>query len=272
MRFLALVASCLLALVLAGCGGDDESAGSPQVTQPSVPVDTEPQSDEEEREDEDPIIISVYFLRDGQVGLARRYAVEGEPRVGGVALKQLLGGPNAAERAAGLTTEIPAGTRLEQLSISDGVADAQFSRDLSPPATAQVVYTLTQFPTVRRVSVNGDRPLARTDLEELTPPIFVETPAPGDDVSSPVRITGTANMFEATFQVEVVDGNGKVVGKRFVTATSGSGMRGTFDAQVPFRVREKGPGKLLLFELSAEDGSRIHEVEIPLGLLPPATS
>jgi germination protein M len=270
MRFLALVASCLLVLVLAGCGGEDESAGTSPTTEPTVPAETieETQSDEEEREDDDPIIISVYFLRDGQVGLARRYAVEGDPRVGSIALRQLVAGLNAAERAAGLTTEIPAGTRLERLTISDGVANAQLSRDLSPAAAAQVIYTLTQFPTARRVSLNGAAPKGRADLEQLTPPIFVEVPAPGDDVSSPLRITGTANTFEATFQVEVVDSGGKVVGKRFVTATSGSGTRGTFDAEVPFHVRERGPGKLVVFELSAEDGSRMHEVEIPLELLP----
>jgi hypothetical protein len=37
---------------------------------------------------------------------------------------------------------------------------------------------------------------------------------------------------------------------------------------VPFQVAEKGQGKLVVYELSAEDGSRLHEVEIPLGLVP----
>jgi hypothetical protein len=118
------------------------------------------------------------------------------------------------------------------------------------------------------VSINGQAPLARADLEELTPPIFVEVPAPGYSVSSPLLISGTANTFEATFQVEILDGDGRVVGKRFVTATSGSGTRGTFQAKVPFRVAQKGPGKLVVYELSAEDGTRMHEVEIPLELVP----
>jgi hypothetical protein len=37
---------------------------------------------------------------------------------------------------------------------------------------------------------------------------------------------------------------------------------------VPFKVAEQGPGKLVVYELSAEDGSRLHEVEIPLELVP----
>jgi Immunoglobulin-like domain of bacterial spore germination/Sporulation and spore germination len=268
MRSLALAASCLLVLALAGCGSDDEgsSPGGTTTQSPAQTTDPPAQTSTEE-EHAEPIVISVYFLRDGKVGLTRRNAILGA-KVGTAAVEQLLAGPTSTDRAAGLTTAIPAGTRLERLSIDAGTATADFSRELSPAAAAQVVYTLTEFPTVRRASIDGAAPLGRADLEELTPPILVEVPAPGYSVSSPLLITGTANTFEATFQVEVVDSGGKVVGKRFVTATSGSGTRGTFDAEVPFHVRERGPGKLVLFELSAEDGSRIHEVEIPLELLP----
>jgi Immunoglobulin-like domain of bacterial spore germination/Sporulation and spore germination len=269
MRFLALAASCLFLLAAAGCGSDDDSSSrGTTATEPPAQTTDPPAQTETEEEHENPIVISLYFLRDGQVGHARRRAGEEGPKVGTAAVEQLLAGPSAVDRAAGLRTAIPEGTRLEGLSIADGTASADLSRDLSPAAAAQVVYTLTQFPTVLRVSVNGASPVRRADLEELTPPIFVEVPAPGDEVSSPMQISGTANTFEATFQVEVLDADGEVVGKRFVTATSGSGTRGTFEAKVPFRATTKGPGKLVVYELSAEDGSRIHEVEIPLELVP----
>jgi hypothetical protein len=268
MRSLALAASCLLVLAPAGCGGDEEgsSPGAP-TTRPPVQT-TDPPAQTATEVPEDPIVVSLYFLRDGQVGHARRLAGEEGGKIGTATVEQLLAGPSAEDRAAGLTTAIPAGTRLERLAISDGTAKVELSRDLSTAAAAQVVYTLTQFPTVRRVSIGGEAPQARTDFEEQTPPIFVELPAPGDSVSSPLQITGTANTFEATFQVEILDAEGRVIGKRFVTATSGSGTRGQFQAKVPFRVAEKGPGKLVVYELSAEDGSRLHEVEIPLELVP----
>jgi germination protein M len=268
MRSLALAGSCLLALALAGCGSDDEgSSPGGTTTQPPAQTTDPPAQTSTEEEHAEPIVISVYFLRDGKVGLTRRNAIVGA-KVGTAAVEQLLAGPTSTDRAAGLTTAIPAGTRLERLSIDAGTATADFSRELSPAAAAQVVYTLTQFPNVRRVSVDGAAPLGRADLEELTPPIFVEVPAPGYSVSSPLLITGTANTFEATFQVEILDASGQVVGKRFVTATSGSGTRGTFQAKVPFQVAEEGPGKLVVYELSAEDGARLHEVEIPLELVP----
>jgi germination protein M len=268
MRFLALAASCLIVLALVGCGSDDDTSSPNTATQPPSETTESPAETEEEEEegDRDPVLISVYFLRDGQVGLARRHSFEGA-KVGTAAVEQLLAGPSAADRAAGLTTAIPAGTRLESLSIDEGVAHVELSRPLGEAATAQVVYTVTQFPPVRRVEIEGEQHV-RSDFEELTPPIFVEVPAPGETVSSPLRISGTANTFEATFQVEVLEESERVIGKRFVTATSGSGTRGTFHAEVPFKADEKRPGKLVLYELSAEDGSRIHEVEIPLELIP----
>jgi hypothetical protein len=84
-------------------------------------------------------------------------------------------------------------------------------------------------------------------------------------VSSPLRVFGTANTFEATFEYELLDADGKVLSKHFVTATSGSGTRGTYDFTIRYDT-PGGPGKLVVYELSAADGSRIHQVEIPLTL------
>jgi hypothetical protein len=82
-------------------------------------------------------------------------------------------------------------------------------------------------------------------------------------VTSPLRARGTANTFEATFQYDLRAG-GKVLKTHFVTATSGTGTRGTFAVDIPFAA--SGQGMLVVYELSAKDGSRIHEVAIPLVL------
>ena len=84
-------------------------------------------------------------------------------------------------------------------------------------------------------------------------------------MSSPLRVTGTADTFEATFDYDLLDPAGKVLSHHFVTATSGSGTRGTFDFTIPFEA-PNGLGKLVVYERSAADGSRIHQVEIPLTL------
>ena len=48
--------------------------------------------------------------------------------------------------------------------------------------------------------------------------------------------------------------------------TSGSGTRGTFDVTIPYPGGHGGRGKLVVFESSAKDGSRINVVPIPVTL------
>ena len=110
--------------------------------------------------------------------------------------------------------------------------------------------------------------VARLDIEAVTPQILVESPLPDARVASPLRITGTANTFEASLFVDVLDAGGRILSHKLVTATSGSGTRGTFDVQIGFDTAESQPGTLYAYESSAEDGRPIHEVRVPLTLLP----
>jgi hypothetical protein len=183
--------------------------------------------------------VRVYFMRDGKVGPVARQleTVDRASLLGAVSA-----GPTAAERGIGFTQ----GEATER--------------------TAEEVYTLSQFDPKKAVDVGG-KSYTRSDFEELTPAILVESPLPFASVTSPLRVWGTANTFEATFDYELLDATGKVLSHHFVTATSGSGTRGTFDFTVPFEA-PNGLGKLVVFEESAADGSRIHQVEIPLALGP----
>jgi hypothetical protein len=177
----------------------------------------------------------VYFMRDGKVGPVAR-ELQSTDRAS--LLAALDAGPTDPERAIGFTPG-----RGNEL-------------------TAEKVYTLSQFDPRRSVSVAG-KSYTRADFEDLTPAILVEAPLPFATVSAPLRLRGTANTFEATFEYELLDSNGKTLAKHFVTATSGSGTRGTYDVSIPF-APPGGTGKLVVYELSAADGSRIHQVEIPL--------
>ena len=87
--------------------------------------------------------------------------------------------------------------------------------------------------------------------------ILVESPLPFETVSSPLRATGTANTFEATFHYEVVDATGMSwTGLR----DRDLGHRDARDVRLHDRRLRRG-GKLVVYEHSAEDGSRINEVE-----------
>jgi hypothetical protein len=240
----------VVVLVLGGCGGGNDEAAPTDAGTTTAPAET--------------TALRVYFLRDGKVWPASRRVEETEA-VAGAALTELVAGPTAQEEDdLELTSAVPEGTDVESLDIEGGVARLELAAELPPEAAAQVVYTLTQFPTVESVELDG-KTYTRADFEDVTPAILVESPLPFEEVSSPLRVTGTANTFEATFSYELTDTDGRIVDENFVTATSGTGERGTFDFTTDdFTVPFDGVGSLIVFERSAEDGSRIHLVEIPL--------
>ena len=242
----------LLAAALVGCdGGGNGETTTETVAPPATTND-----------------VRVYFLRDGKVWPALR-EVPKDVAQANAALDELLEGPTAQETAdVGFTTAIPAGidsyTLLGVPGGQRGAVSLGIEGKLSRRARAQIVYTLTQFPLIEAVIIRG-RTYRRADFEDLTPAILVESPLAFDEVASPLHVFGTANTFEANFQYELTDTDGRIVDEDFVTATSGTGTRGTFEFvtdqyEVPF----DGVGSLIVFEHSAKDGSRINLVEIPL--------
>jgi len=246
-----------VAIFVTGCGGDGGGESkSPYKGTPTTPAET--------------VELRVYWLRDGKVWPALR-EVPATEAVATAALEELLAGPNAQEEAdLGFSSAIPAGTSLghvttiENVTATDGGATVELSTELTEEALAQVVHTVTQFPNLRAVEIQR-KPYTRADFEDLTPAILVESPLSFQEVTSPLRVTGTANTFEATFQYNLTDTDGLIVDENFVTATSGTGTRGTFDFTTdPFMVPFDGIGSLIVFERSAKDGSRINLVEIPL--------
>ncbi len=248
-------------MLIAGCGNSSTSGPTTATTAPgpapgpSTVTGTTPAAPTTK------IAIRIYFVRDGRVAPVRRLVPAG-PAVGQAALDALAGGPSGDERAGGLSTAIGA-LRLTGLAIQNGEADLGPLTHVSQLAEGQLVYTLTQFPTVRKVRI-GDDVLDRSDLEDVTPVILVDSPLPGETVSSPIEVRGTSNTFEATHQLELRR-NGKVLAQETVTASSGSGERGTWSATIDVDA-PAGPIELVAYESSAEDGSRIHVVTIPLQL------
>lgn len=259
------VAAVLALLVAAGCGGADDEGPAAETTR-----------------------VLVYLLRGEQVGAAARVVPETD-EIARAAVEQLLEGPDEEETAGGLGTSIPAGTRLLDVAIANSVATVDLSGEFDDGGgsasmftrLAQVVFTLTQFPTVEgvRLRLDGedvetfssegiglDGPQERADYEDQSPAILVETPALGDAVSSPFRLGGTANTFEANFQWELLAADGTKLAFDFVTATCGTGCRGTFDVRVTFDAGAGDAVTLVVWEPSAEDGSRTKEVRIPLAV------
>ncbi|SDI14738.1 Sporulation and spore germination [Actinokineospora alba] len=296
-----IVLGVLLATVAAtGCGRSEP--GTPQPTPPagtstassgpgsgSTPT-TPPSAAPTTSTSQPPAVtagVSVYFLR-GEKLIATRRQVQ-TPAVASAAVSALLQGPTAAEQQAGMSSSVPAGTTLRGVALQGGLATVDLSGTFASGGgtlsmtsrLAQVVFTLTRFATIDRVNfrLDGvpvtvfggegiilDHPQTRADYEDLSPAVLIESPTIGTTARSPLRVYGTANTFEAVFQLQLVDPSGRSLTDRRVMATSGTGTRGAFDVTLRFTVPQSGTGKLIAWYSSPKDGSRVVVAEIPVNL------
>lgn len=159
--------------------------------------------------------------------------------------------PAAALGALGL--DVP-------VNVADGTARVAVDK-LAPERVAEVVYTLTRLPTVRRVDVAGRRALRRADVLAYVPPILVESPADGQRVPATFTVSGTASVFEATLVVELRRG-GAILDRRTVTASTGAPSRGTFSTTL--RAPSGGLATVVAFAPSAADGTPQHVQLVPV--------
>lgn len=241
-------------------------------------------------------IVRAYFYLGGEPGSDGLVALLREvPRtqaLGMAVMQALLAGPTAAESGERvITSAVPAGTRLLGLTVDDGIATVDLSAEFESGGGSmsmfvrlgQVVFTLTQFPTVqsvtfeiegRPVTVFGsegiilDGPVGRGDYQDQLPNIFVDRPAYGAGLGNPARIVGSANVFEAAFLITLLDASGAKLVEVPAMASCGTGCRGTFDVTVPYTVTEPGWGTLRVWDGSAKDGSPENVREYPVWLTP----
>lgn len=273
--------------------------GSPDLTPepPDAPASNAPGSSPAGSPAPGTTIVRAYFFLDGPVGSAGLVPVLREipstKAVATAAMTALLEGPNARERGASpaISTVIPAGTELLDLTIKDGIATVDLSSEFESGGgsasvlgrLAQVVYTLTQFPTVKSVAfrVDGkpvtafggegavlDKPVTRADYQDQLPAIFADRPAWGAGFGNPGRVAGTANVFEAQFLATLLDGSGRKLFEGPAHASCGTGCRGTFDFTIPYTVSKAQYGTLRLWNASARDGAPEDIRDYPVWLTP----
>jgi germination protein M len=264
--------------------------------QPSAGASAEPGASGSPAAPSATMTVRSYFVLGGEpgsVGLVPVLRVVPQTvAVGTAAMTALLRGPDpTVERERTITTAIPAGTHLLGLTIKSGVATVDLSTEFDSGGgsasmqyrLAQVVYTLTQYSTVRSVvfQVEGrtvtvfgsegivlDGPVGRADYTDQLPAIFVDRPAYGAALPNPGDIRGTADVFEATFRVAILDGSGASIVDRQVMASCGTGCRGTFAISVPWVVNESQWGTLRVYDRSAKDGTPENTRDYPVWLVP----
>jgi len=258
---------------LAACGDDSDDDPTTTTDPGTTTTRSEAGSD-----------VRVYFLRDEKVATAGRSADGGD--VATQAVESLLVGPTDEETGIAMSSEVPEDTELLGIDVADGTATVDLSSafesgggSLAMQArVAQVVFTLTQFPTVDDVTItlDGDtvdgiggegvpaQGLTRADFEDLTPLVLVETPVPFESVSAPLEAAGTSNTFEATVDYSLIDADGTVLDEGFATATAGSGTWGTFEVTIDADLSDSGTGTLTMFQTNQETGGRQDVYEVPI--------
>ena len=277
--------AALLALLATACAETGaQPLGPAPVGEPTSSPSGEPGS--QSPSDAPQTTFEVWFTYGGSLFVTHRTQPE-DANVGVQALDQLLAGPEADERAAGVSTEIAPDTVWTNLLVEDAVATvdlneafvAEETPAIAVASLAQVVYTLTQYDEIRGVvfQIDGevltnfggyelDGAQRREDFADQLPWILVETPGIGDRVSSPVTIAGSADVFEAVVSIDILDQAGDPIASTFTTATCGTGCRGTYSTDVEYEVGSTQPGTIRVYEVSAMDGSPQNVVEIPVTL------
>jgi hypothetical protein len=245
--------------------------------------------------------VRAYFLIDdvgGEAGpfirpVTRR--IEPTDGVARAAIAALIAGPTADERAGtpAVSGGLPDGTELLGLTISEGIARVDLSREIEDvggtfgetAVLAQLVFTLTQFPTVDEVVlvIEGEAvefygshgmevtpSLTRDSFlgGGLVPEILIDQPAWFAPAENPVLVSGIARAFEATVQWALYDSDGLLLEDGFTMASTGGPDWGTFQFAIPYTVDTPQLGALMMWEDSARDGSPIHLVEHPVWLTP----
>jgi len=92
-------------------------------------------------------------------------------------------------------------------------------------------------------------------------------PAPGTNVKEKIVIKGLARVYEGTVLYEFEDGH-NILDEGFTTATEGAPGWGEFEIIIKLdKEVANDSGSVILYEESAEDGSRKNELVIPVKVI-----
>ncbi|NPV27362.1 MAG: spore gernimation protein [Firmicutes bacterium] len=235
--------------------------------------------------------VAVYYLKmtERDAYLVREvHQVEPAPGVVQAALYELIKGTPVTP---GAKRVLPPETKILGVKIDQGLATVNFSAEVlkaNVGATGEalgitsIVNTLTEFPNIKKVSflVEGKlderakdwwghvglykQPFSRNLQVVHEPAIWVTAPAPGQVITSPVEIRGSARVFEGTVNARLKDTSGRILAQGFTTATQGAPGRGDFQLKLDFKPTGPGKGQIEVSWISPKDGSELDKVVVPV--------
>ncbi len=97
--------------------------------------------------------------------------------------------------------------------------------------------------------------------------LVIDTPKPGDAVTSPLLVSGRVAAFEATFKITIFNAAGQAIADVVGMSAEGQ-VLSPFSEQITFSTPGPKPACLWVYQASARDGSPIHVGQVPILLLP----
>ena len=128
--------------------------------------------------------------------------------------------------------------------------------------------TAEPSPTPAATAVPNVCDVNPSPVNPASPNVIVQSPEEGDVVTSPMRITGEASVFEAQFNVALYGELGGVIAEASGMTEEGQRLA-PFEMELPFAVSREQPACLWVYAISAQDGSRIDVVQVSIALAPP---
>lgn len=268
-----LTALMLLTLLLPGCG----SRVQPPVPEPNPPA---PQK----------MDVVVYYLKSSPTDfyLVREvHQLDKNDSVAQAAVNELIKG---TPTTPGAYRVLPADTKVLSIKIDQGLATVDFSAEVlranvgasgEALGIASIVDTLTELPSIQKVAFTVDgsaekgmdwwghvglyeQPFSRDLSSVWEPAIWVTSPINDQVIASPLKIAGSARVFEATVSYRLKDAGGNSLASGFTTASTGAPGRGDFQGELTFTPSSPGKGQLEVFWASPKDGSDLDKVIIPV--------
>lgn len=300
---LYMVLLCILLLASCKKSNMDSDITNPDITNQPLEDETTPQPeeqpvDETTEEENETLQVDLYF---SDVNLTDIYRIKKEVVIGKddevakAALEAWVKGPEHEE----LIGLIESNVTIQSVKEVDGTAHVSFSKEIQNSNLGssgelmlveqvamimqQFGYDQTQILVEGKVGetllghVSTGEPILANDPESYlwvdeidTREIVIQNeafriyePIPEAVVKDRIVVKGLARVYEGTVLYEFEDGH-NILDEGFTTASQGAPQWGEFEIIIEFDEVANNSGSIVLYEESAEDGSRRNELIIPV--------
>lgn len=257
-------------------------------TESEIETEIEAETREDINEDvsNDTMQIALFFVKDnGQNFYLEREVHETETTdsVAKRALELLI---NADIKDKDAIRPLPENTKVLGISINDGVATVDFSKDvkdfntgasLESTSLQAIANTLTEFNTIDEVKilvegeevetlwghVNLSSGNLKRNLDLVEEPIaWLDNLKDGDLLTTTTSIKGSMSVFENTLNYRLLDANKNVLVESYVNGKLNGKTRADFDFMIDFETPQTDTGILEFYAISAKDGDEFGNIEI----------